>query len=630
MDISKKRSLTITHWNCNSINNKIEEFKIFLLKYKPDIISLNETKVNEINANFLFNNIEDYNFIHKHRKNNRNGGGGVALLINKKIKFVELNMFDHLNLELACIKIKIKKKETLIISYYNPPTSILSKEVFRLATDSKINFIICGDLNSKSTSLGCYTNNNNGIILNEIITENDCIIANNSTHTYFSFRENNIHTQSDILDLFICSSRLYSEIKEFSVLTNEDMTSDHVPINLTLSEKLVNAAIKPKLVYNYNKANWSLFRQSLPSNAPRDILDNVELLSSFIVDNLLKAAECAIPKKDINNSRKCLPKYILDMIKVRKVYRKKYQKERLIEFRAKYNSITKVIRNEIDAYKNIEWSQFVKKQGSNPLNSKPFWQKLNSIRKKQSVKSLPSLNYENKIYESSCDKANLFANILKTTFADNDDSKFDAQFKNQTESKFKSAFKLLNKKNPSNVFSWDEFKNTIKRLKNHSAPGRDNIHNLLIKNSPDSFKKVILHLVNVTVEKNSIPLSWKESQITLIPKKKANSDNPKDYRPISLTSNLAKLAEKLLAIKLKEFMKKNNIIIKQQSGFRHQRQTRDNILFITQKISEQFNRQKKVCAIFFDIASAFDKVWHIGLFYKMLKLKFPSYIIFGY
>ena len=63
-----------------------------------------------------------------------------------------------------------------------------------------------------------------------------------------------------------------------------------------------------------------------------------------------------------------------------------------------------------------------------------------------------------------------------------------------------------------------------------------------------------------------------------------------------------------MAIKIKEFLEINKIIIKQQSGFRHQRQTRDNISFIIQKIMEQFNRKRKVCAIFFDIASAFDKV----------------------
>ena len=74
-----------------------------------------------------------------------------------------------------------------------------------------------------------------------------------------------------------------------------------------------------------------------------------------------------------------------------------------------------------------------------------------------------------------------------------------------------------------------------------------------------------------------MPSDWKSSVISMIPKKKANSPDPKDYRPISLTSNLAKVVEKMIAVKLKVFLKANNIIIKQQSGFREFRQTKDNI-----------------------------------------------------
>jgi hypothetical protein len=57
-----------------------------------------------------------------------------------------------------------------------------------------------------------------------------------------------------------------------------------------------------------------------------------------------------------------------------------------------------------------------------------------------------------------------------------------------------------------------------------------------------------------------------------------------------------------MLIKVKEFLDKNKIIIKQQSGFRQKRQTKDNIFFLTQKATETLNRGKKMCTIFFDIA----------------------------
>jgi hypothetical protein len=149
----------------------------------------------------------------------------------------------------------------------------------------------------------------------------------------------------------------------------------------------------------------------------------------------------------------------------------------------------------------------------------------------------------------------------------------------------------------------------------------------MLKNSSQEFRTIILHLINHTIRQSKIPQNWKNSLINMIPNKQHNSSNPKDYRPISLTSCLAKLAERLMLVKIKDFLDKNKIIIKQQSGFRQKRQTKDNLFFLTQKAIESLNRGKQMCTIFFDIASAFDKVWHDGLISKLIKLKFPEYII---
>jgi hypothetical protein len=61
-----------------------------------------------------------------------------------------------------------------------------------------------GDLNAKSTSLCCTTNNTNGEILENILLDHNNICVNNNNHTYYSF--NNI--SSDILDYVIIASTL--------------------------------------------------------------------------------------------------------------------------------------------------------------------------------------------------------------------------------------------------------------------------------------------------------------------------------------------------------------------------------------------------------------------------------------
>ena len=45
-------------------------------------------------------------------------------------------------------------------------------------------------------------------------------------------------------------------------------------------------------------------------------------------------------------------------------------------------------------------------------------------------------------------------------------------------------------------------------------------------------------------------------------------------------------------IKIKEFLNKNKIIIRQHSGFRLKQQTKDNFIFLTQKAIETLNRGK--------------------------------------
>jgi len=84
----------------------------------------------------------------------------------------------------------------------------------------------------------------------------------------------------------------------------------------------------------------------------------------------------------------------------------------------------------------------------------------------------------------------------------------------------------------------------------------------------------------------------------------------------------------MVTMRLVSFLVANNLIVKEQSGFRKNRGANDNLLFLTQKVSENLKRRKKSLGIFFDIAKAFDKVWHEGILYKMIQLKIPSYIIF--
>ena len=83
-------NLKVIHWNPNSIFNKKAELDEFIInEINPDIISLNETKLSEFRAQRFFTN-NNYHLINKSRDENKNGAGGVAILIKKTFKYVEI------------------------------------------------------------------------------------------------------------------------------------------------------------------------------------------------------------------------------------------------------------------------------------------------------------------------------------------------------------------------------------------------------------------------------------------------------------------------------------------------------------------------------------------------------------
>ena len=119
----------------------------------------------------------------------------------------------------------------------------------------------------------------------------------------------------------------------------------------------------------------------------------------------------------------------------------------------------------------------------------------------------------------------------------------------------------------------------------------------------------------------------KNSNSKMIEKKADDHSNPKNFRPISITSCLCRILERIILQWLHDYLKENNILIKNQSGFRAHRSTRDNLVFLIQKIKKSFNWRRKSIAIFFDIEPAFDKVWHEGLIFKLSGIKIPKFLI---
>ena len=101
--------------------------------------------------------------------------------------------------------------------------------------------------------------------------------------------------------------------------------------------------------------------------------------------------------------------------------------------------------------------------------------------------------------------------------------------------------------------------------------------------------------------------------------KKGNRTDPANYRPVSLTSHVIKVFERVLRNHLVSYLEDNNIITPNQHGFRKKRSCLTQLIDHVDNIFKILNNNDEVDVIYLDFAKAFDKVDHNILLAKMKK-----------
>ena len=133
-------------------------------------------------------------------------------------------------------------------------------------------------------------------------------------------------------------------------------------------------------------------------------------------------------------------------------------------------------------------------------------------------------------------------------------------------------------------------------------------------------KEVLLKYINTTWMTGSLPKEWKIASIIPILKKDKPPGDPKSYRPISLTSTIGKLAEKMVNARLYWWLECTKSLHNTQAGFRKASRTEDHLYRFMQETVEGFHNNKHTTAVFIDLQQAYDRVWRLGLFMKMRKM----------
>jgi hypothetical protein len=113
-----------------------------------------------------------------------------------------------------------------------------------------------------------------------------------------------------------------------------------------------------------------------------------------------------------------------------------------------------------------------------------------------------------------------------------------------------------------------EIKKILNSLKHKSAPCRDLLTPTMIRELPKKAIVLLTYIFNGIVRISYWPEQFKTSHIIAIAKPGKEPTNVNSYRPISLTSVLSKLFEKLILKRLQSALRPNAGIPHHQFGFR--------------------------------------------------------------
>ena len=252
------------------------------------------------------------------------------------------------------------------------------------------------------------------------------------------------------------------------------------------------------------------------------------------------------------------------------------------------------------SYQNYQFkmeNELRKKSNSDP---RELWKILNNFSNSNSRED-PKLTIDT-LYE-------YFKNLNSTDDTDDSDVEFDIPNLDDD-----LANDILNSK-----ITEDEIISAIRGLKNGKAPGYDDVLNEYIKSTFHLLMPLYVLLFNKILDTGIIPEIWTAGIIMAIYKNKGDPSSPDSYRGITLVSSMGKLFTSILNDRLTKYADLVNIIPEAQAGFRKGYSTVDNIFCLHVLIEIYLAMGKKLYCTFVDFRKAFDTVWRVGLWQKLVK-----------
>lgn len=621
---TKPHSLTLALYNADSLLKQREEVADLLNRHKIDILAVQETYLKPKHRRF---NIAKYSLLRTDRLPTQdrpnNPKGGTAIYYKKSLHVCSIVTPQLDNCEATAIRIAMSGHDPIVIaSVYLPAGQKMIANDIKALLELGSTVILAGDFNSKHQQWNCNETNTNGRTVHRLLESlDDCEVIAPYAPTHYPYTADH---RPDILSYCIFKN-ISLPVRDISVLS--ELHSDHRPVLYYLGRPF-DQPTETRTVINNRK-----FKQALSKRDPRlDItseIDNRAQLEAKISDigsslnEALTGASSEVPVQA--NHRFELPEDLRLLLSAKNAAQRDYDNcpsdNHRIQMRRLQREVTRCMRE----LRGSRMNDFVSSIA--PSHTAIF--KFSKYLKSDEIVPMPPLKRDNQPAAFDDDeKAECLADSLETQCTPSSQP-IDPDHLNMVNSEVEHKSSLPPIDSLPEI-TLEEVQKVIKELKPKKAPGLDRITNMAIKSFPLRLLTTLTVIFNASLRLCAFPTAWKEADVIGFHKPRKDRTDPTCYRPISLLSSIGKVYERLILNRLKDICIDKNLIPNEQFGFRPKHSCVQQVHRITEHIYKGFHttaKSKDTGAIFFDVAKAFDKVWHNGLIYKLYQLNLPDRLV---
>lgn len=602
-------TVKILQINTNHSISATEHLKITIDKIQPNIIAIQEPYCfkNKIIGFSLTHHIIQYNEQPR-----------AATIVRDK----EVDLFpETITRDLISLTVTTRTTKIRIINTYKSPTEDIRNVLHTiegiLTTRENLPTVILGDFNAKHQAWGGASSDSSGDILAQFAINHSLFILNDSDQgpTYSSTNGNSY------IDLTLTNDLLFPDIFDWEIL-NTHSESDHKYILTTcfaepmMSTKRLTKKGEIKLLEHIKNDRWMLELKG------QSITTKEKLI--YILTQLYVKIHTYISKfsKIVKQHFKALIWWNADLEIERKklgALRKRYQRctnNTRHTQEVRYKSALHDYKKHIKEAKTTSWHNFCTEVSNTNIFSIPF--KIATKKIKHPI-LIPPITDSHGIETQTLEES--IQLILDYHFPEDKTETYSEQQK--------TTLSLLNEGNNTEddvPFTETELSLILTQLAPRISPGTDQLTTNVVKAIVNNHKILVLNIFNACLRFSFYPDVWKTSRVILIPKKDQGTNEPRNYRPICISSIFGKILEKLVKNRIYYFLYHNNLHHSLQYGFTHGKSSTTALYNLKEKILCYQRENKKCILISLDISNAFNSIWlpFILLYFK--KVNLPSNI----